>query len=126
MHRQIRKDAMLPIVFLLYILSSVTSLSHAAWDIKETGDYDKLDERERRQLGATNAHYTDAFIAECEEAYYKRPEIPFVPQLLQIKEGMTVGDIGCGVGSYTFPIALKAGKEGKVYAVDIQKNDKGC
>ena len=31
-----------------------------------------------------------------------------------------VGDIGCGVGSFTFPIARAVGKTGKVYAVDIQ------
>jgi len=39
---------------------------------------------------------------------------------LQLTEGMKVCDLGCGNGYWTLPIARKIGKQGTVYAVDIQ------
>lgn len=103
------------------ILLQVSFPGYAAWDIKEKLPIEKLDNRESRQYGATHVDYKPAFIAGCEDSYYKRPEIPFVLELLQIKEGMTIGDIGCGVGSFTFAIANQTGKTGKVYAIDMQE-----
>jgi ubiquinone/menaquinone biosynthesis C-methylase UbiE len=38
-----------------------------------------------------------------------------------IREGMTVADIGAGVGYFTFRLAKRVGPSGKVYANDIQK-----
>lgn len=41
----------------------------------------------------------------------------------QIIEGMQVADLGCGnLGYFVIPIARLVGKDGKVYAVDIQKS----
>jgi SAM-dependent methyltransferase len=40
---------------------------------------------------------------------------------LKIKPGMTVCDLGCGNGFYTLKLAREVGPEGKVLAVDIQK-----
>ena len=37
-----------------------------------------------------------------------------------ISEGMTVMDIGCGVGFFTIPMAEITGKHGRVIAVDLQ------
>lgn len=37
-----------------------------------------------------------------------------------IRPGMTVLDLGCGSGALTIPLARAVGKEGKVYALDIQ------
>ena len=37
-----------------------------------------------------------------------------------IKPGMTVIDLGCGSGAFTTFVARVVGKQGKVYAVDIQ------
>ena len=37
-----------------------------------------------------------------------------------IKPGMTVIDLGCGSGAFTTFVARAVGKQGKVYAVDIQ------
>jgi len=37
-----------------------------------------------------------------------------------IKPGMTVIDLGCGSGAFTTFVAKAVGKQGKVYAVDIQ------
>lgn len=41
-------------------------------------------------------------------------------QLLNLKPGMTVADIGAGVGYYSIRIAAKVGPTGKVYATDLQ------
>lgn len=37
-----------------------------------------------------------------------------------IREGMTVADYGCGPGRYTTRFARLVGRNGKVYAVDVQ------
>ncbi len=41
-------------------------------------------------------------------------------RLLDLKPGMTVGDVGAGSGYYTELIARQVGPTGKVYATDIQ------
>lgn len=38
-----------------------------------------------------------------------------------VKKGMTVLDYGCGNGFFTLPLAKIVGNDGKVYAVDIQR-----
>jgi ubiquinone/menaquinone biosynthesis C-methylase UbiE len=40
-------------------------------------------------------------------------------QALQLEEGMTFTDIGCGDGFFTFMAAKIVGEEGHVYAVDV-------
>jgi len=46
----------------------------------------------------------------------------FVLSQGEIRQGMKVADLGCGTtGHFVFPAAELIGKEGKVYAVDIQK-----
>lgn len=41
----------------------------------------------------------------------------------KIGQGVKVADLGCGIsGHFVFPAALRTGKNGKVYAVDILKN----
>jgi ubiquinone/menaquinone biosynthesis C-methylase UbiE len=39
--------------------------------------------------------------------------------VLGVKSGEVVADVGCGTGAFTFRMADKVGKDGKVYAVDI-------
>lgn len=41
---------------------------------------------------------------------------------LQLTHGMSVADIGCGSGHYTFEASRVVGNDGSVYAVDVQKN----
>jgi ubiquinone/menaquinone biosynthesis C-methylase UbiE len=41
---------------------------------------------------------------------------------LNLREGMRVADLGSGTGHYSFEAARKVGEEGRVFAVDVQKN----
>ncbi len=43
-------------------------------------------------------------------------------QRIGIKRGHIVLDFGCGSGTYTIPVAKIVGKQGKVYALDKDKN----
>ena len=38
-----------------------------------------------------------------------------------VKDGMTVMDLGCGLGCFSIGLAKMVGKKGKVYSVDLQK-----
>jgi ubiquinone/menaquinone biosynthesis C-methylase UbiE len=43
-------------------------------------------------------------------------------QRIGIKNGQSVLDFGCGSGTYTIPVAKIVGKQGRVYALDRDKN----
>ncbi len=49
---------------------------------------------------------------------YQSPEKILSPYL---KPGMTVLDIGCGMGFFSIPMARMVGKTGKVFCVDVQE-----
>jgi ubiquinone/menaquinone biosynthesis C-methylase UbiE len=38
-----------------------------------------------------------------------------------VENGMTVMDLGCGSGAYTTEAALKVGRKGRVYGIDLQQ-----
>ena len=38
-----------------------------------------------------------------------------------VREGMTVMDIGCGLGCFSIGLAKMVGRKGKVYSIDLQK-----
>jgi len=42
-------------------------------------------------------------------------------QKVGIRKGQTILDFGCGYGMYTIPVAKIAGKQGRVYALDKDK-----
>lgn len=45
-----------------------------------------------------------------------------VIEVLDIKPGMKIADLGCGIGHYSFAIAEKLKGDGRIYAVDVRKN----
>lgn len=103
---------------LIVVIILAWSLSCKNLYEKDTAEAEKIEHD--AQLGNTFPHYTDDFIAQMEKIFVNRPEIPKVLELLKLKEGMVVADIGCANGSYTFPIAGAVGPTGKVYALEIQ------
>lgn len=48
---------------------------------------------------------------------FQNPEKLLAPYL---SPGQTAADIGCGPGYFTIPMARRVGKEGRVYAIDLQ------
>ncbi len=46
-------------------------------------------------------------------------EVPQLVQLLELKPGMTVADVGAGFGAWTMEFAKAVGPSGRVYASDI-------
>src|SRR5437870_1428682 len=65
-------------------------------------------------MGHLGAEWLERPTREKEEAPSKLHEI------LKLKAGDAVADIGAGSGYHTFRLAEKVGAKGKVYAVDIQ------
>ncbi len=55
------------------------------------------------------------------EASSTRSKHEEILERLHIREGQTIADIGSGGGYFTLAFAQKAGKTGRVYAVDIKK-----
>ena len=49
----------------------------------------------------------------------KDKQWPIIKKYLGLSKGMTVADIGCGVGDYTFYLSKEVGPSGKVFALDI-------
>lgn len=60
-----------------------------------------------------------SFLTEGERDTVK--EAPTVMDLADIREGMTVADIGAGDGYYTVRLAVRVGKKGRVLAQDIDR-----
>jgi cyclopropane fatty-acyl-phospholipid synthase-like methyltransferase len=46
-------------------------------------------------------------------------EIPRLVELLELKPGMTVADVGAGFGAWTMRLARELGPTGRVYATDV-------
>jgi SAM-dependent methyltransferase len=69
---------------------------------------------------AVTMHYlgADWLVRESRE---REEECSTLLEVLKIKPGDIVCDLGCGNGFYTLPIAERVGKTGKVLAVDIQQ-----
>ena len=54
------------------------------------------------------------------ESREREEECSLMLKRLGVKPGMTICDMGCGNGFYTIQLARMTGREGRVYAVDIQ------
>ena len=78
------------------------------------GVHPKSGRRIASVMGVGGADWLEREEREREESPSKAIE------LLNLKDGMVVADIGAGVGYYTIRMAKKVGATGKVYASDIQ------
>ena len=63
--------------------------------------------------GAQQTALTDAQIKSAEI------EVPQLVELLALKPGMTVADVGAGFGAWTMRLARELGPTGRVYATDV-------
>jgi len=69
---------------------------------------------------ATTMHYSGApwLVRESRE---REEDCRRLLAELDVQAGQVICDLGCGNGFYTLPLARLTGKQGKVYAVDIQR-----
>ena len=65
------------------------------------------------EIAAQQTGLTDAQIKSADA------EVPQLVELLGLKPGMTVGDVGAGFGAWTMRFARELGPAGRVYATDI-------
>jgi len=75
------------------------------------------------QTGEGNAFYSSvpsAYMDDPRRTEWQKPEK--VVEHLLLKQGDTVADIGAGTGFFSMLFARKVGKNGVVYAVDIDEN----
>lgn len=60
------------------------------------------------------------WLVERDNPFSKINRASTIVENLDLQEGMTVLDVGCGPGRITIPIAIKVGPTGEVVALDIQ------
>ncbi|MGB0760663.1 MAG: class I SAM-dependent methyltransferase [Rubripirellula sp.] len=72
-----------------------------------------------RVLAKPMSHLGAPWLIRPEREEEERASVSF--KQLKLAEGMNVCDLGCGNGYWTLPMARDVGKDGKVYAVDIQR-----
>jgi predicted methyltransferase len=78
-------------------------------------------ESDRVDRGTSDPYTGDLSIFE-EKGRAKKLQIDRVMDLLGIKAGSSVADIGAGSGWFTVRSARRVGKDGVVYAVEINRN----
>ena len=88
------------------------------------GDRPRPNEKARktylgRVLAQPMSHLGASWLIRPERDEEERASESF--QQLKLVKGMTVCDLGCGNGYWTLPMARDVGEEGKVLAVDIQR-----
>ncbi len=59
-----------------------------------------------------------ATVAEDED---KQKESEGILKLIRPRPGETIADVGCGKGTWTFPLARAVGTHGRIYGVDIDR-----
>lgn len=59
--------------------------------------------------------------AEDEPAPSNDPDRESIFELIAPRDGEVIADVGCGKGTWTFPLARAVGTRGRVYAVDIDR-----
>jgi ubiquinone/menaquinone biosynthesis C-methylase UbiE len=103
-------------------------------DFFTANDYARLKEYLQRQYGLRNFKPSDSaeqkerralledyimFMNPCREQWESSDQ---VLNLLALRRGDKVLDIGCGMGYYTYKMAAQVGPKGLVYAIDTDEN----
>ena len=57
--------------------------------------------------------------SEAEDLKVKFIDPSAVIAQMDLKQGETIADFGCGTGYFSIPLAQKIGEEGKVYSLDV-------
>lgn len=72
-----------------------------------------------REIAHVMGHQAADWLDRPERAEEEKPDQ--LVELLDLKNGQSVADIGAGTGYISWRMAQKVGREGRVYAVDIQQ-----
>jgi ubiquinone/menaquinone biosynthesis C-methylase UbiE len=72
-----------------------------------------------REIAHVMGHQGADWLERPERVEEEKPDV--LVELLELKPGMSVADIGAGTGYISWRMAQKVGAEGRVYAVDIQQ-----
>ncbi len=99
------------VLLTLVILVPLASLASPPW---QTGVHPVTGRRFAGVMGMAGAPWLERSEREEEEA----PSLAI--DLLNLRQGMVVADVGAGVGYFVEPIAKRVGPTGLVYANDIQ------
>src|SRR5207248_7089933 len=91
----------------------------------------QADSQPQEKVPPALTHYTGREIAQTmhfagagwltRESRNREEEPAKLMKALKLKPGMTVCDLGCGNGFYTLKMAKEVAPEGKVLAIEIQK-----
>ncbi len=136
LNRNIRRFAVFVLINLTILIGDISNLRGQQEDAstqvqeKDAGaDHAKRVDKPRpnedarrtylgRVLAQPMSHLGASWLTRPERDQEENASLSF--QKLDLKEGMTVCDFGCGNGYWTLPMARKVGETGRVLAVDIQ------
>jgi ubiquinone/menaquinone biosynthesis C-methylase UbiE len=104
--------------FLLFLLVA-SAASAARYETRALHDPDGIG---KFYMGREIAHVMGPggiiWLERAEREDEERPRL--VLEALEIREGQTVADLGCGSGYYAFRMSQLVGPSGKVFAIDIE------
>src|SRR5262245_48696935 len=118
---------LLPIPALLFVASAVVAQEAPIKDRTE-GRYEWRSKHDRdgigkfymgREIAYVMGHAAASWLERPEREEEENPKK--LIELLKLKDGEVVADIGAGSGYYTFRMAKLVAPKGKILAVDIQK-----
>ena len=117
------------IALLIYLLLGGVSVSQAIWPAPQSSQRpatDTVQPNQRAEPGRINRATSDPYKGKLsifeDPKRAERLQIERVMDVLGIKEGRSVADIGAGSGWFTVRAASRVGSTGNVYAVEINRD----